>query len=293
MIKSFFLGLSSLLLMASCLDSRATNSETNEVVSFVEDSLTETIGIIDSTAMIVKTRFPIPDGFNSVSSDNQYANYLRSLELYPIEHDVLYFDGTTKSREGVYCSVVKLPIGKRDRHQCADAIMNVRAHYFYNSEQYDQIHFNFTNGFRADYSKWREGKRINVAANQVNYYQTSKESTTYESFLAYLQKVYCYAGTYSLSKELVPTDIYNIEPGNVFIKGGFPGHAVLVLDVVENSDRERQFILAQSYMPAQELQILINPNSEEVSPWYKLSEIDNEIYTPEWTFSIDQLKRFK
>lgn len=292
MQKSIFIAPLILVLISSCLDSRATNNNLAVSVNAIDDTLSRPLTKIDSAALSVEARFPSPRGYERINVSDSFAKYLRSLELHPIEHDVRYFDGSTKSREGIYCSVVNLPIGERDRHQCADAIMNVRAHYFYSNGKYDKIHFNFTNGFRADYSKWRKGKRINVSGNQVNYYQTSKESTSYDSFLAYLQKVYCYAGTYSLSKELVPTEIAKIEPGNVFIKGGFPGHAVIVLDVVEDTSGDRKFMLAQSYMPAQELQVLINPNSTEVSPWYSLGEIEDEVYTPEWTFSKDQLKRF-
>ena len=46
-------------------------------------------------------------------------------------------------------------------------------------------------------------------------------------------------------------------------------------------------------MPAQETQILQNPNNIELSPWYSVSEIGEKLYTPEWTFSSKDLKRFK
>ncbi len=293
MQKFFLFPLLIILLFTSCTDTRATNSSIAEFPHLVSDTVKPFKSFIDTSGMTVKERFPLPDGFYRTSQGNLFAEYLRQLPLYPVEHDVRYFDGSKKPREGVYCSVVNLPIGTRDRHQCADAVMNVRAHYLYNAGMYDKIHFNFTNGFRADYSKWREGKRINISGNHVSYYQTSKESTSYESFLDYLQKVYCYAGTYSLSKELKQTKIHQIEPGNVFIKGGFPGHAVIVVDVIENASGERRFLLAQSYMPAQELQILINPTSLDGSPWYSLNDVSDQLFTPEWTFTVDQLKRFQ
>ncbi len=46
--------------------------------------------------------------------------------------------------------------------------------------------------------------------------------------------VFAYAGTYSLERELITADVDDIRTGDVFIKGGFPGHAVLVTDVVVN-----------------------------------------------------------
>jgi hypothetical protein len=50
-------------------------------------------------------------------------------------------------------------------------------------------------------------------------------------------------------------------------------------------------MLAQSYMPAQETQILINPNDSTNSPWYSFNE-STDIITPEWNFTINDLRRF-
>jgi hypothetical protein len=49
-------------------------------------------------------------------------------------------------------------------------------------------------------------------------------------------------------------------------------------------------MLAQSFMPAQEQHVLLNPKDNTV--WYKLDG-SNIIYTPEYTFESNQLKRFK
>ena len=51
-------------------------------------------------------------------------------------------------------------------------------------------------------------------------------------------------------------------------------------------------MLAQSYMPAQDIHILQNFENEEISPWYSVKELEFNFRTPEWTFSINQLKRF-
>ena len=82
-----------------------------------------------------------------------------------------------------------------------------------------------------------------------------------------------------------------IKIGDVFIKGGNPGHAVIIVDMAENDRGEKIFMLAQSYMPAQQTQILINPNDKELGVWYSLKGKD-ELITPEWDFSINQLRSF-
>ena len=81
--------------------------------------------------------------------------------------------------------------------------------------------------------------------------------------------------------------------GDVFIKGGSPGHAVIVVDMAINPKTNKKiFMVAQSYMPAQDIHILINTNKPAISPWYDLEETASEIETPEWTFDNNQLKRF-
>ena len=78
-----------------------------------------------------------------------------------------------------------------------------------------------------------------------------------------------------------------------FIQGGSPGHAVLIMDVAKNpSTQDKMFLLAQSYMPAQDIHILKNEVNKEDSPWYSLDEIDEHLSTPEWTFNRDDLKYF-
>ena len=80
--------------------------------------------------------------------------------------------------------------------------------------------------------------------------------------------------------------------GDVFIQTGNPyGHAVIVVDMAENPDSgEKVYMLAQSYMPAQDIQILVNRKNSLYSPWYLLDE--NSIETPEWRFNKNDLKRF-
>ena len=90
--------------------------------------------------------------------------------------------------------------------------------------------------------------------------------------------------------------IENLDAGDVFIQGGFPGHAVIVIDVVLNTNTgDKCFLLAQSYMPAQNIHILKNKYHSELSPWYSISDLKNDgrLITPEWTFELRDLKRFK
>jgi hypothetical protein len=78
--------------------------------------------------------------------------------------------------------------------------------------------------------------------------------------------------------------------GDVFIKAGRPGHAVIVVDMAE-CEGDKVFLLAQSFMPAQEVHILKNLQDSELSPWYDL-DLEDDLQTPEWTFELQALRRF-
>jgi Domain of unknown function (4846) len=241
----------------------------------------------------MESRFLPPSGYKrSVEKPNSFGYFLRNLPLKPVGSAVKYFDGSLKTKANVYDAVVDLPIGNRDLHQCADAVMRLRADYFYQQKAFQNIHFNFTNGFNADYARWRKGERIVVKGNKTTWSKTTKPSESWASYWSYMEMVFSYAGTASLAKELKNNELNNLKIGDVFIKGGFPGHAVIVVDVaIHPKTNKKVFLLAQSYMPAQEIQILKNPSNATLSPWYEVDFTTN-LETPEWIFKTNEFKQF-
>lgn len=245
-------------------------------------------GIINEQGKTLQTRFNTPIGFERKPVDsNSFAYYLRQLPLKPAGTKVKYFNGDTKY-DDVYDAVVDMEITNRDLQQCADAVMRLRGEYFYSIKAYDKISFTLTNGFKMDYAEWMKGNRVAVNGNKTSWRKTAEPSNTHKDFRNYMDFVFTYAGTLSLSKCLHSKNIKDIAPGDVFIFGGSPGHAVIVVDVAQNKSGEKVFMIAQSYMPAQETQILKN-NNDKLSPWYS-ANIVGSLYTPQWTFDVEQLK---
>lgn len=249
--------------------------------------------MVISSGTTIAERFSPPINYTRLKSDkNSFAEFLQNTSLKPHGTLVHYYSGEEKSNK-VAAAVLSYDVGNKDLQQCADAVMRLRAEYLYQTKQFNALHFNFTNGFKAEYSKWRSGYRIAVKGNNVNWVKTTKESTSYQSFREYLNVVFTYAGTASLTKELKQVALAQMQIGDVFIKGGSPGHAVIVVDMAINPKTNKKiFMVAQSYMPAQDIHILINTNKPAISPWYDLEETASEIETPEWTFDNNQLKRF-
>lgn len=252
----------------------------------------ETISYINQEGNTIKERYISLEGFSRIEvEEGSFGEFLRNQKLKPYGEKALYYDGREKNKKGVYDGVIDVDIGDRDLHQCADAVMLLRAEYLYSQGRYEDITFNFVSGFKAKYKKWMEGYRIKVDSNNVSYYKEKEPSNTYEDFRKYMEVVMAYASTLSLEKELESISVEDMEIGDVFIIGGSPGHAIIVVDMAIDNNGEKAFILAQSYMPAQETQILINPMDPDISPWYSLKNKE-KLITPEWKFDLDQLKRF-
>ncbi len=221
---------------------------------------------------------------------------MRSLPLKPGVPDVLLYDGTKKANQRAQHAVIDIDTGVVNLQQCADAVMRLRAEYLFSRKRYDQIHFRFTSGDDASYSAYAAGARASVAKNKVKWVKSAaaRSPSDYKTFREYMNLVFNYAGSASLDKELVPLpDLGLIEPGDVIIQPGFPGHAVTVMDVcVNEQSSHRQFLIAQSYMPAQDIHVLKNPNDEPMSPWYS-TDIIAKLVTPEWIFEKQHFKRFR
>lgn len=237
---------------------------------------------------------PVPEGFERILvQQNSFADWLRHLPLKAAESPVRYFDGRLKPSQNVHHRVVNIDTGKRDLQQCADAVMRLKAEYHYSKADYGPIHFNFTSGDRVAFDDWRKGRKPKIVGNKVTFTALAENSDdSYTNFRKYMTQIFNYAGTASLSKEMKSIAVEEMQIGDVFIQGGFPGHAVIVVDMAEHESGQRLFLLAQSYMPAQDLHLLKNKGDSALNPWYTIN-FGNELESPEWTFTNRDLKRFK
>ena len=242
----------------------------------------------------IASRFAPPPGYHRTSeTPGSFGDWLRHLPLKPEGSPVHLYDGRLKPNQQAHCAVIDIDAGDSDLQQCADAVMRLRAEYLYSRAAYNRIRFNFTSGDTARYSRWRQGFRPVVHGNRVDWRNSATADDSYDNFRDYLDSVFMYAGTWSLSQELRPRrNARDIAIGDVFIKGGFPGHAVIVVDMaVDPESGDKAFLLAQSYMPAQDIHVLRNPASRDGSPWYHLPR-NGKLRTPEWDFRITELKTF-
>ena len=248
-----------------------------------------------STALI--NRIPVPEGYQRMNaSENTFGDWLRHLPLKPYDTKVLLFNGEEKPRQDVHAAIVNIDVGNKDLQQCADAVMRLKAEYHYSRQEYDKIHFNFTSGDKVSFDDWRFGRKPKVKGNSVTFSaRTATADNSYANFKQYMNMIFLYAGTYSVSQELKKKDVSDIQIGDVFIVGGFPGHAMIVVDVAKDKKNTGKtiFLLAQSYMPAQNIHIVKNFNAEsaDLGCWFS-TDFSNFLETPEYSFTRNDLKHW-
>lgn len=213
---------------------------------------------------------PVPHGYKRVNADSgSFAYWLRNTSLKK-DNRVYLYNGTLKQNQSAQFAVLDIPVGEKDLQQCADAVMRLRAEYLFEQKRYNEIVFADNNG-------------------KIYNWQGKNDRQKFEK---YLEQVFSWCGTASLEKQLRPVEnLHDIKPGDVFIRGGFPGHAMIVTDVAISNAGKKIFMLAQSYMPAQDIHIVKNPRDEKLSPWYEMGS--EEIITPEWVFQKYELRRWQ
>ena len=211
-----------------------------------------------------------PPGYNRMDiAKGSFGEWLRNISLKQDRHVYLY-NGSLKKNQTAQFAVLDIPVGNKDLQQCADALMRLRAEYLFSQKKYSAIEFSDNTGKQY---KWTG-------------------ATDRAGFEKYLENVFGMCGSASLEKQLKPVaSVYDMQPGDVFIKGGFPGHAMIVIDMAKNDRGDKVFMLAQSYMPAQDIHIVKDPVNDQLSPWYNVNDA-KDIITPEWIFFNNQLRRW-
>lgn len=266
-------------------------SKADSLAEPADNTVEPAFSLIDASGMTLQTRILPPKGYSrTVADEGSLAEFLRD---YPLREDgspVLLYDGKKKGNQSAHRAVFALPIEAENLQQCADSVMRIYAEYYYQSGHPEKIAFHFTSGFLAEYTRWRAGERIAVNGNQVEWIPGSAFNDSYEAFAKYLRIVFCYAGTLSMETESEQIELSQARVGDVFLKGGSPGHVVMIVDVCENEAGQRAFLLGQGYMPAQEFHVLKNPLHEE-DCWYYEEEITYPFQTPEYVFMEGSLRR--
>ena len=251
--------------------------------------------LVDPRGDTVLTRFKVPNGFERVSAEEgSFGQYLRNLALAPDGEALHFFDGKL-SDNPAHAAILKRDLPKR-YEQCADTVIGIYANYLYDNNLYDKLCFTFNNGFECDFKHFTQGYRPN--ADATKWITSSDFCTGYDKrvFDVFLDYVYLYANTASLfENELEKADPDSPKIGDVLIVPGFPGHVIMICDVIKNSSTgEIRFMTLQGSMPAVQPHIMLNALEPEMSPWQNTRyEYGGFLSATGWLCPKENIMRFK
>lgn len=266
------------------------DSQTAPDATTESDSVTG-IPLVHAQGGTLETRISPPEGFTRTTEEkNSLGTFLREMGMKKDGSPVLLYNKEQKENQNAHVAVFKLPLEREDLQQCADSVMRVYAEYFRSIDDTSRIQFSLTDDFKASYAKWREGYRIYENGNSFEWEDAAEFDGSESNFKKFMRLVFAYAGTYSLEADSKKVKLKDIRIGDIFIQGGSPGHVVMVVDLCENADGRKAFLLAQGYMPAQQFQLLRNPAHPD-DPWYYVDEVSYPFETPEYTFEKECLRR--
>jgi len=265
-----------------------------ETVKQTVNVITIDVNLINKDSLTIKSRVKVPKGFKRVKyNTGTFQEYLRNYKLKPFNSKIINYDGSEYYWQVGHIGILDIPVPKNGLQQCADALIRIRSEYLWEQNRKNEIGFNFTSGHYCSWLKYAEGYRPTINGNKVVFNRVGPKNHTKSNFYKYLNLIYTYSGTLSLYNELPKiASINELKVGDMLIRGGTPGHIVMITDEVINEKGEKRFLLFQGNTPAQSVHLVKNLEETELSPWYDL-KFDAKIGVSNYTFAKSKYVRFK
>lgn len=264
-----------------------SKSQKNEKIIIETDNISTTATLIHKNGNTVKTRFSAPENYEWIEEKpNSFGEFLVNFPLKKYGAQIHRFDGNPIATQSLHEAIYDIDTGEKDLQQCADSVIRLYAEYLWKQDRKDEIAFHFTNGDLVKWTDYRDGYRAFVMGNSVDYRKTASYDDSYQNFRNYLDLIYNYAGTISLTAETKAVNsTRNLKTGDILITPGSPGHVVFIAGSCENKNGEKLFLLSEGFTPAQSIHLLKNPFEENISPWYQLDVNSEKINTARFSFS--------
>lgn len=265
----------------------------------------------------IGTRFDPPDGYVRIPvEEGSFGAYLRDYPLKDYgERPRLYTGDVSKGSS--LLGVLKQQDPLVPTQQCADTAIMLYAEYLFQNGRLDEISFQFLSGFECGFRRWADGYRVWLDGNDAVWeYRAGTGSvregdTSYRNLLSYLQTVYDYANTTSMSHQYPAVDISDLRPGDFFVSTAKErkeqaakvdpalaetieyGHLILVADAAVNNEGKICFLLIEGTTPATECCVSENPDGVS-GAWYFPDEDGSFVkdgtgirWLPEWLRRFD------
>lgn len=223
---------------------------------------------------------PPPPGFSRVAAGpGSFAAWLRALPLLPDSTPVRDYRGRIRHAAGdtTIAAVVDLDITGRRLEQCMDILLRLRAEYLREAGRADAIVLVLPDGTRLSWPQWRAGMRPVITGGRFPLRRTAGPDSSDAAFHRYLRTIYVHSGTTTFYHHLDPVPPDSLRIGDVVIRTGRPGHAVMIVDLARDGQGNLRGLVAQGDTPARQLHLLARRAGD---PWIPLDVTRDPVPLP-------------
>ena len=269
-MKTFFTIIISAILFSSCNTHIAKKSLNDESI--------ENIGLdhlIHKKELKIYAKFDTPLNYSRQKNLSGFASWLNNISLKNDNVPVYMKKKKKKANPNIYVGVLDLEQPTKNVQFNENGVISLRAEYFFQTKNYNKL-----------------DALAKIPTNPIPYTKYINGDYSYKKYKEYLTYYLKNSNPSTIKHLLEAIPFKDLQIGDVlFQKGATKSHAVIVMDVATDNKGNKIYILAQTYYPSQDIQIITNPSNDYISPWNEATE--GVILTPEWRFLSSDLMRFK
>ncbi|MCA9256300.1 MAG: hypothetical protein KDA33_11720, partial [Phycisphaerales bacterium] len=212
-----------------------------------------------------------PDGFDRVLlPSGGFGDWLRHLPIGASTSDIQCANGKSAAQSGD--SRVELTIALQPHTNflgAAGMMVRLRAEHGWGTQSLDRIGFHFTSGQRMSWLAWRNGVRALSDESGPRFEQSGMIDESRDSFCAWIETQLQFTSFDSLLDDTRTVEDGTIAPGDLLLRQGRDGHALIVLDAAIDVEGRVAVLLGSGANPAATFHVL---RATEASPWFVLSD---------------------
>ena len=228
----------------------------------------------------LQQRFSPPFGFSRVTvQPNSFAAWLRAIPLQEAGSPVLDFRDreSKKAGDSTVAAVVDFNISGKRLEQCMDILLRFYSDYLITNGKRDSLQIPLPDGLLLSWKEWQEGWRPYFKGFNFHFSQTAQTDSSQKNFECYLAEIFSYSGSHTFYYffSQIPAD--EIKIGDFIVRKNRKGHAVLIMDLVENERGQKMVMVGQGDTPACQFYIL---KGKDGSPWFSLNSSTDYLPLP-------------
>lgn len=202
------------------------------------------------------SRFPPPRGAECVPlTAGSWGDWLRGLPMLPPGAPVRFAEGQPLPALRLPWVAGVADLDVRRHQECADTIFRLRLEFLRQAGRERELVVPTGGGDPLSWARWQQGFRLRLVGDRLRLVRDAAPDASRASFDRYLASVFLWCGTYSLEEMSRPVPPAQLAVGDILVRPGSPGHAVLIADLARTPNGRLHALILQGHMPAQSAQI--------------------------------------